>query len=122
MPTWRGLIGAEEEGVEWVRSSASRCKTRTGRHDDDPTDGGSSAAAASCSSGRVRISTRPVGSDERTCVGTSVLKRLFVHAGAFNLGLWMRTLFGVGTPRSLQGCPAAIVTLLIVMWTVIDAP
>jgi transposase len=31
----------------------------------------------------------------------NVLKRLFVHAGAFNLGLWMRTLFGVGTPRSL---------------------
>lgn len=33
----------------------------------------------------------------------NVLKRLLVHAGAFNLGLWMRTLFGVGTPRSLQG-------------------
>src|SRR5206468_9244675 len=32
-----------------------------------------------------------------------VLKRLLVHAGAFNLGLWMRTLFGIGTPRGLQG-------------------
>jgi hypothetical protein len=30
----------------------------------------------------------------------NVLKRLFVHAGAFNLALWMRTLFGVGTPRT----------------------
>jgi hypothetical protein len=33
----------------------------------------------------------------------NVLKRLLVHAGAFNLGLWMRTLFGVGTPRRLEG-------------------
>src|SRR5207237_6773580 len=33
----------------------------------------------------------------------NVLKRLLVHAGAFNLGLWMRTLFGIGTPRGLQG-------------------
>ena len=38
----------------------------------------------------------------------NVLKRLFVHAGAFNLGLWMRTLFGVGTPRSLQGRVVAL--------------
>jgi hypothetical protein len=37
----------------------------------------------------------------------NVLKRLLVHAGAFNLGLWMRTLFGVGTPRGLQGRLAA---------------
>jgi hypothetical protein len=32
----------------------------------------------------------------------NVLKRLLVHASAFNLGLWMRSLFGVGTPRTLQ--------------------
>lgn len=38
----------------------------------------------------------------------NLLKRLFVHAGAFNLGLWMRTLFGVGTPRSLQGRAVAL--------------
>ncbi len=38
----------------------------------------------------------------------NVLKRLFVHAGAFNLGLWMRTLCGVGTPRSLQGHAVAL--------------
>src|SRR5438445_10540627 len=38
----------------------------------------------------------------------NVLKRLLVHAAAFNLGLWMRTLFGVGTPRSLQGRLAAL--------------
>jgi transposase len=50
----------------------------------------------------------------------NVLKRLLVHAGAFNLGLWMRTLFGVGTPRSLQGRMAALGALLSVVWALID--
>ncbi len=34
---------------------------------------------------------------------SNILKRLLVHAGGFNLGLVMRTLLGVGTPRGLQG-------------------
>jgi transposase len=50
----------------------------------------------------------------------NVLKRLLVHTAAFNLGLWMRTLFGVGTPRSLQGRLAALGALLSVLWTLID--
>jgi len=33
----------------------------------------------------------------------NILKRLLVHAGAFNLGLLMRTACGRGTPRGLQG-------------------
>jgi transposase len=33
----------------------------------------------------------------------NILKRLVIHSGAANLGLLMRTLFGKGTPRSLQG-------------------
>ncbi len=33
----------------------------------------------------------------------NILKRLLVHAGAFNLGLLMRKAFGHGTPRGLQG-------------------
>jgi transposase len=32
----------------------------------------------------------------------NILKRLIVHAGAFNLGLLMRRVFGCGTPRGLQ--------------------
>jgi transposase len=48
-----------------------------------------------------------------------VLKRLLVHTGAFNLGLWMRTLFGVGTPRSRQGCVTALGALLSTLWTFI---
>jgi transposase len=33
----------------------------------------------------------------------NILKRLIVHASAFNLGLLMRQVFGRGTPRGLQG-------------------
>jgi transposase len=33
----------------------------------------------------------------------NILKRLLVHASGFNLGLVMRGLIGVGTPRGLQG-------------------
>jgi transposase len=50
----------------------------------------------------------------------NVLKRLFVHAGAFNLGLWMRTLFGVGTPRSLQGRVVALGAMIAALWALID--
>ena len=32
----------------------------------------------------------------------NIRKRLLVHAGGFNLGLLMRQLIGVGTPRGLQ--------------------
>jgi transposase len=32
----------------------------------------------------------------------NILKRLLIHAGGFNLGLVMRHLIGVGTPRGLQ--------------------
>jgi transposase len=48
-----------------------------------------------------------------------VLKRLLVHASAFNLGLWMRSLFCVGTPRALQGPAVAIGALLSTLWTLI---
>jgi transposase len=37
---------------------------------------------------------------------TNILKRLLVQVGALNLGLLMRTVCGVGTPRGLQGSPA----------------
>jgi transposase len=43
----------------------------------------------------------------------NILKRVLLHAGALNLGLLLRTLYGVGTPRSLQGRAAALVYLLL---------
>jgi transposase len=59
---------------------------------------------------------------------TNILKRVLVHTAALNLGLLMRTLCGVGTPRSLQGRVAALLcwlssvirlaeTLWDVIWT-----
>ena len=48
---------------------------------------------------------------------TNILKRLLVHVGGFNLGLFMRTRFGIGTPRSLQGRGAMILTLVVALWT-----
>jgi transposase len=47
---------------------------------------------------------------------TNILKRLLIHAGAFNLGLMMRSLIGIGTPRGLQGRLAATIVLLIAIW------
>jgi transposase len=47
----------------------------------------------------------------------NILKRLFVHSGGFNLGLMMRTLIGVGTPRGLQGRLGALLTALIALGT-----
>ncbi len=46
---------------------------------------------------------------------TNILKRLLIHAGGFNLGLVMRHLIGVGTPRGLQGRLAAVLATLLVL-------
>ena len=50
----------------------------------------------------------------------NVLKRLLVQAGACNLGLWMRTLIGVGTPRSLQGRLPAAMAVVVALWTLLE--
>jgi transposase len=39
----------------------------------------------------------------------NILKRLLIHAGGFNLGLLVRSILGVGTPRGLQGHLAAVI-------------
>jgi hypothetical protein len=45
-----------------------------------------------------------------------IFKRVLLHTAALNLGLLMRTLFGVDTPRSLQGRVAA---LFAVVWSLV---
>ena len=45
----------------------------------------------------------------------NLLKRVLIHAGGFNLGLVMRHLIGIGTPRGLQGRLAAIIATLWVL-------
>jgi transposase len=49
----------------------------------------------------------------------NILKRVLVHLGAFNLGLLMRRLIGVGTPRGLQGRAAGCGVWLVALCRVI---
>ena len=46
---------------------------------------------------------------------TNILKRLLIQAGGFNLGLLMRQLIGLGTPRGLQGRLGDIIAMLLVL-------
>jgi transposase len=50
----------------------------------------------------------------------NIRKRLLIHTGGFNLGLLMRHLIGVGTPRSLQGrlvaALSALLTVIRAIW------
>jgi transposase len=56
----------------------------------------------------------------------NILKRVLLHAGAFNLGLLMRQLIGVGTPRGLQGRLVAVMggllTLIRSLWEAVTHP
>ena len=53
----------------------------------------------------------------------NILKRLLVHAGAFNLALILRKLVGIGKPRRLQGACACLFAcvrlLLLYVWSVL---
>jgi transposase len=46
---------------------------------------------------------------------TNILKRLLIHTGGFNLGLLMRQLIGVVTPRGLQGRLIAVLGTLLAL-------
>jgi hypothetical protein len=46
---------------------------------------------------------------------SNILKRLLIHTGGFNLGLLMRQLIGVGTPRGLQGRLSEVVAALLAL-------
>ena len=47
---------------------------------------------------------------------SNILKRVLIHTAALNLGLLMRVLVGVGTPRSLQGRLRALFMHLVILW------
>ena len=49
----------------------------------------------------------------------NILKRLLVHVAACNLGLWMRTLMGIGTPRGLQGRLHAVLATCFTLWVLL---
>lgn len=52
----------------------------------------------------------------------NILKRLLVHAGGFNLGLVMRHMIRVGTPRGLQDHVAAAIAALVTLWSLMAEP
>jgi transposase len=52
----------------------------------------------------------------------NIIKRLLIHAGAFNLGLVMRKISGCGTPRGLQGGLNAFLFFIQLLWRVSEIP
>ena len=50
---------------------------------------------------------------------SNILKRPLVHVAACNLGLWMRTLTGIETPRGLQGRWAAVLAFCFTLWVLL---
>lgn len=72
--------------------------------------------------GRTRIYLYETGGMRRTHLRghANILKGLLVHVSGFNLGLLLRTLTGIGTPRSLQGRRAAVTPLLVALWGLIE--
>jgi IS5 family transposase len=49
----------------------------------------------------------------------NIIKRLLIHAGAFNLGLVMRKLLGNGTPRGFQGRLNPLLCVVQLLWRVL---
>ena len=56
----------------------------------------------------------------------NIRKRLLIHVAGFNLGLLLRQLIGVGTPRALQGRLAeamcALLTFLRALPSLVTSP
>jgi transposase len=55
----------------------------------------------------------------------NILKRLLIHVSALNLGLLLRSVCGVGTPRGLQGRKvgqiwSALLMMLAAIWSVLE--
>jgi transposase len=53
---------------------------------------------------------------------TNILKRLLIHAGGFNLGLLLRAILGVGTPRGLQDRGGRVVAALLDLIHIVRDP
>ena len=51
----------------------------------------------------------------------NILKRYLLQAAACNLGLILRKLFGVGTPRGLQGRLRSLLSVLLRLWAALRA-
>ena len=52
---------------------------------------------------------------------SNILKRLLIHTAAFNLGVLLRTIIGIGTPRGLQGAMQALLGFIQSLRSAIEA-
>ncbi len=50
----------------------------------------------------------------------NILKRLLIHVGAGNLSLLMRTLCGIGKPKTLQDIPQGLFALMHRLWRTLE--
>jgi len=46
----------------------------------------------------------------------NILKRLLIHAAAFNIALLVRKLYGIGKPRTLQGASPELLRAILGLW------
>jgi hypothetical protein len=65
-------------------------------------------------------STRREGCVGLICAGMAIFSNdCWCTVAACNLGLWMRTLTGIGTPRGLQGRLAAVWAFCFTLWVLL---
>jgi transposase len=50
----------------------------------------------------------------------NILKRLLIHAVAFNIALLVRKLHGIGKPRTLQGASPELLNALLGLWIALE--
>ena len=50
----------------------------------------------------------------------NILKRLLIHAAAFNIALLVRKLYGIGKPRTLQGKSPELLNALLGLWIALE--
>ena len=109
--------GAQRGSIK--RTRATRCMAIVGASAATAASG-CCDAAANASNAALPMSTTPAACGARICAArTNILKRVLVHASGFNLGLVMRRLLGVGTPRGFQGRLAALIAVLVSVYRAI---
>lgn len=105
----------QHEARDAVYANRRRIRARVGS--------GYCGGTANCWNVRTRISTKRVACAGRICGGTTTFSSgWWCTRRRSHLGLWMRTMTGIGTPQSLQGRAVACTTPLIGAWGLLAGP
>jgi len=120
------VVGEYPAGVQTADGgTGSARKKRSQRY--IRTAGGSEASAESACCASVASESNeasPTCTKPKSCEEPhlrrhdNIIKRLLIHAGAFNLGLVMRKISGCGTPRGFQGDLNAFLIFIPLLWKV----